>query len=82
MQRFSECEATLCRECEQKDMLIKELVQERETLLKWFKEHITVSLEQFKKYSERMDKSLNEARQQDREIMDQKVEQNPDLFLG
>ena len=158
MQRFSESEATLCRECEQKDMLIKELEEEKaallkqcelkatllkqceeqkatllkqcerkDTLLQWCKEQMTMSFERSERqkaaflrefeqekaelpklrlyeewrykpseyskrmeewaykpseYSERMDKWLNEALQKDREIMDQKVEQNPDLFLG
>ncbi|PUU82769.1 hypothetical protein B9Z19DRAFT_1105584 [Tuber borchii] len=128
MQRFSESEATLCRECEQKDILIKELEEEKatlikqceqkDTLLQWCKEQMTMSFERcdrqkaaflrefeqekaelpkLKLYEEwrykplgysvgvdswmkKLDEASKEALRRDREIFNQKVEQNPDLF--
>jgi len=123
MQRFSKSEATLCRECEQKAMLIKKLEEEKATLLKqceqkdtllqWCKEQMTMSFERCEKqkaaflrefeqekaelpklyewtykpleYLEEVDKwmdGLKEQQKRDQEMFEQKVEQNPDLFIG
>ena len=120
MQRFSESEATLCRECEQKAILIKELEEEKATLLKqceqkdtllqWCKEQMTMSFERSErqkaaflrefeqekvglpklrpyeewryKPSEYSMEKLNEELRRNREIIDLKVGQNPDLLEG